>query len=126
MSIGIDGARAVSPAEGGDTQDRSDGVGVVRSVRNRCSRSGWRATRSQSWPSVLMSWSAYMLIIAAVTGLGGDEVELGHDLDGERQRFRHPADLGAEAAQDTANLTIFLAFQHGPFGAEGRQPQPPR
>src|SRR5580692_2247944 len=62
-------------------------------------------------------WGVH-LIIAAETSFRGDEVELRHNLDGERQRFRYAANVGTEATQNAANLAVLLALQHGSLGTE--------
>ena len=85
--------------------------------RKRCSRRGWRAARSQSWPCGLMS-GASIEKSRLIVRLGGDQVEPGQEVDGEGERLGHLGDLAGEPAQDAADLAVFVALEDGPLGTE--------
>ena len=68
-------------------------------------------------PSVFTSGAVHA-VIAAEAGLGRDEVEAGHHVDGEAERPGDPADVAAKPAQDAADFALLLALEDGTFGAQ--------
>src|SRR5947207_801914 len=61
-------------------------------------------------------------VIAAVAGLGGDQVQASHKLDGESERPGNLADVGTEAAEDAANFPVFVSLEDGALGTQVGHP----
>src|SRR6516162_6182485 len=56
--------------------------------------------------------------IAAEPCFRGDEVEPSEDVDGKGKRFGDPGDFAAQSAEDTTNLAVLLALEHGALSTE--------
>ena len=56
--------------------------------------------------------------ITAKTCLGVNQVEHGHRINAVCQRPGDFADVATQPAENAADFTVLLAFEHGPFGTQ--------